>query len=545
MKVLSALGSAFFAFLIQVFMLAAAEGFGGLHIRPFGSRTPLLIMMLAVSLGAAVLRWRKLRALELSAEPIAPQQSQAAPPAQGGELSPEMQERLDRMMAKVRADQEAMLAHGAMAAVVAAPIAAGSVPVAAPPSGAAKRDELIEAASRQAILFRQLFPPPHDDSILSFWGGAPIAPAGFEWPRSAAGKPLHFLMQVDCSAIPAAARLGALPDNGVLYFFLDLEWGEDGGHAVSYQPAGADWAAVSPPGDLGPLFGKEAAYSCAWAQTAEQCPNLFAKWPFEPVAIEVPEIVPEDEEEEDYPALWPERAVEERIVAVGDVAESNYFTIKDVIDGRAIRRPFPGFPQDWRAVQISSAMLVKRAEDTRRFPQGQFREMEEAAREQLLTGIAADAQQWFDRAAAQPPFDAVPEADRDSFWEFLASHSDVARMTLTEATTDSIEASLAGSADAAARIAPEIADRIRSRHALAVRTESGFHVNIPDRMLAPPIDVQGNQWERAQSHLLLLEISSNEGLGHRFGEGVYQFWIAPDDLRAGRFDRVELTSDAY
>jgi hypothetical protein len=314
---------------------------------------------------------------------------------------------------------------------------------------------------------------------------------------------------------------------------------------VIYHPAGADWASASPPAELGPLFGKEAAYSWAWAQTVEQSPSLFAKWPFEPVVIEVPAFVPQDEEEEGYPALWPERAIEQRIVEVGDVAEPNYFTIKDFIDGRAIRRPFPGFPQDWRAVQIGSAMLVKQAEDTRRFPQGQFRDMEEAAREQLLTGIATDAQQWFDRAAAEPPFDAVPEADRDSFWEFLQSHSDVVRMTLTDAIPASIESSLTGSAEAAAHIPPEIADRIRSRHALAVRMESSFHVNIPDRMLAPPIDIQGNQWERAQSHLLLLEISSNEGLGHRFGEGVYQFWIAPDDLRAGRFDRVELTSDAY
>jgi hypothetical protein len=451
------------------------------------------------------------------------------------------------MKAKARADQNAMLALGAVAAaaVPAAPAAGGSVLVTAPVASSAKRDELIEAASRQAILFKQMFPPPHDDSILSFWGGAPIAPAGFEWQRSGAGKPLHFLMQVDCSAIPAAARLGVLPDNGVLYFFLDLEWGEDGGHAVVYQPPGPDLASVPPPPELGPLFGKEAAYSCAWAQTAEQCPSLFAKWPFEPVVIEVPAFVPEDEEEEDFPALWPEKAAEERIVQTGDVAESNYFTIKDFIDGRAIRRPFPDFPQDWRAVQICSAMLVKRAADTLRFPQGQFREMEETAREQLLTGIAAGAQQWFDRATAQSPFDAVPEPDRDSFWEFLESHSDVARMTLTEATVASIESSLAGSPEAAARIAPEIADRIRSRHALAVRTDTGFHVNIPNRMLAPPVDVQGNQWERAQSHLLLLEISSNEGLGHRFGEGVYQFWIAPDDLRAGRFDRVELTSDAY
>ena len=116
---------------------------------------------------------------------------------------------------------------------------------------------------------------------------------------------------------------------------------------------------------------------------------------------------------------------------------------------------------------------------------------------------------------------------------------------IIDAVIPSIESSLAASAEAAARVPAEVADRVRSRHALAVRTETGFHVHIPDRMLAPPVDVQGNQWERATTHLLLLEISSNEGLGHRFGEGVYQFWIEPDDLRAGRFDRVELTSDAY
>jgi len=37
----------------------------------------------------------------------------------------------------------------------------------------------ILAASRQAIVFRQHFPPPHRGSALSFFGGAPVAPAGF------------------------------------------------------------------------------------------------------------------------------------------------------------------------------------------------------------------------------------------------------------------------------------------------------------------------------------------------------------------------------
>ena len=541
MKILSALGTAFWVFLAQIFALAIAEGFGGLRINPFGSRTALLYLMLAVSLGAAVLRWRKLKALEPPSQPSLGNYPQSSAAASEGVLSPELQERLDRMMAKAQAEREASPAPETMAAA----LAGGPAHNAAPSGGDKKRDELVEAASRQAILFRQYFPPPHDDRILSFWGGPPIAPAGFEWPRSAAGKPLHFLMQVDCSAVPATARLGTLPNNGVLYFFLDLEWGEDGGHAVIHQPAGGEWASVSPPDDLGPVFGKEATYSWAWAQTVEQCPMLFPKWPFEPIAIEVPAFVPQDEEEEDYPALWPERAVEDRIVATGDVAESNYFTIRDFVEGQTVRRPFQDFPHDWRAVQICSAMLVKRAEDTRRFPQGQFREMDEAAREALLNGVADDAQRWFDRAGGQPPFDPVAEADRDSFWEILTAHDDLTRYMLTEAVVASIESSLAASAEAAARVPAEVADRVRSRHALAVRTETGFHVNIPDRMLAPPVDVQGNQWERATTHLLLLEISSNEGLGHRFGEGVYQFWIAPDDLRAGRFDLVELTSDAY
>ena len=81
--------------------------------------------------------------------------------------------------------------------------------------------------------------------------------------------------------------------------------------------------------------------------------------------------------------------------------------------------------------------------------------------------------------------------------------------------------------DAAARIPADVARRVHSRHALAVRSERGLFASTPDRMLAAPVDVQGHQWDRAKTHLLLLELSSNEALGHEFGEGVYQFWITP------------------
>jgi hypothetical protein len=108
-----------------------------------------------------------------------------------------------------------------------------------------------------------------------------------------------------------------------------------------------------------------------------------------------------------------------------------------------------------------------------------------------------------------------------------------------------VEASLAHSAEAAARIPPDAAACVHARHALACRTQSGVFAPTPDRMLAPPSDVQGNQYEIARTHLLLLELSSRDGLGHHFGEGVYQFWITPADLMARCFDKVVLTADAY
>jgi Domain of unknown function (DUF1963) len=111
--------------------------------------------------------------------------------------------------------------------------------------------------------------------------------------------------------------------------------------------------------------------------------------------------------------------------------------------------------------------------------------------------------------------------------------------------TLSIEASLVESQEAAARIPADVARRVHSRHALTVQSERGLFASTPDRMLAPPVDVQAHQWDRAKMHLLLLELSSNEALGHEFGEGVYQFWITPADLRARRFDKVVLTADAY
>ncbi len=493
----------------QTLALALAESFGGFHIDPFGSRKALFFVTLGLSAGAAILRWTSFRPrTQASATTVSEQQ-------------------------------------------VAAALHAGRAATAPPPSKPGS--EMIAAASRQAIVFRQHFPPRHEPGHRSFFGGAPLAPRGFAWPRSgnpkSKGQPLHFLLQVDCAAVPAAARLGALPDRGVLYFFLDLSWEIFEASVLHADAPAGDWETATPPEDLAPVFGKHAASHWGWTQSFEQCPVLLPKWTVDPIAIELPERIPDEGDEDDglSPVLWPGKGAGERLLeAQRDSTRYDYLTIRDVVDGKSVRRPFADFPQDWRALQICSAAIVREAGRQRRYPEtSSLGEMDDDAKAALLSEISAQAQSWFDRAAAEPAFDEVPRNVRDAFWDFVARHSSLTRYTLVEALTQSIEASLAHSAEAAARVPPAIADRIRGRHALAVQTDTGIHANIPDRMLAPPVDVQGNQWERAQTHLLLLELSSNEGLGHRFGEGVFQFWITPADLAAGRFDKVELTTDAY
>jgi hypothetical protein len=175
-----------------------------------------------------------------------------------------------------------------------------------------------------------------------------------------------------------------------------------------------------------------------------------------------------------------------------------------------------------------------------------FRELSDEEYAAKVAEIQAAVRYWSDRALAAAPFDEVPPEERDQFWSWL-EENDWLNDWLTDppvtyAANLSVEVSLSVGPHAAARIPQDAVDYIRSRHALASKMEVGAHIKRPDRMLAAPVDLQFDIDERVREFLLLLELSSDEGLAHYFGEGVYQFWIRPADLAARRFDRVELST---
>jgi uncharacterized protein YwqG len=419
----------------------------------------------------------------------------------------------------------------------------------------------IEPA-RTAIVFLQQMPPAYDPRHLSYFGGLPTAPKSFLWPswtHEGVTEPLHFVMQLDCAAVPSSARHEAFPPRGVLYFFLDLRWGHSNGFRVLYADNATDaFAPSSAPAGLSVAYGSEARFAWRWTEALDQpearLPKLLPKWPFDPLAIAIPPALIEawrseiDEENESAVFWWPELRAMDGVLLEAQEARRGVATPSDAAPPQAgISRPYATYPQDWRAIEIGAALLLGDVKRELRYAKTSYRLRAMTAEDVRAMSdlIESEARQWLARAAEQAPFEATPEQTRDAFWSWLVNWQDFSAAVINQAAMLSIEAALAESAEAAGRLPKEVIARIEANHALATRTASGIFAATPDRMLAPPSYVQGDQEETAASHLLLLELSSNEGLGHHFGEGVYQFWITPADLRARRFDRVMLTTTAY
>lgn len=74
----------------------------------------------------------------------------------------------------------------------------------------------------------------------SFFGGKPLLPSNFQWPRYAdnRSKPLSFLGQFDLEKVSSFDKEELLPKTGILSFFYDLdamEWGDSPSVRDSFQ----------------------------------------------------------------------------------------------------------------------------------------------------------------------------------------------------------------------------------------------------------------------------------------------------------------------
>ena len=146
-----------------------------------------------------------------------------------------------------------------------------------------------KAIGLRPIVFREIF-PPSAAAWLSFYGGVPVGPANLTWPRirnKPGDAPLSFIMQWHCGELTGQDASGLLPQDGVLYLFCDLTWGDPFDFQFILAPGPVDgMQAMSIPPDLPPVYGKEGTYQVPYcspqiAKVHQDVPRLLPKWPFD------------------------------------------------------------------------------------------------------------------------------------------------------------------------------------------------------------------------------------------------------------------------
>ena len=99
-------------------------------------------------------------------------------------------------------------------------------PTAAPATEMTQADieVLLAAEARPAIFLRRHWPPQDPAPQNSWLGGLPRLPEGVDWPiNPQSGLALHHLAQIDLTEMPRIDSETPLPAQGMLWFFADID----------------------------------------------------------------------------------------------------------------------------------------------------------------------------------------------------------------------------------------------------------------------------------------------------------------------------------
>lgn len=442
----------------------------------------------------------------------------------------------------------------------------------------------IDAARRHPIVFRELPPQGPGKDGLSFFGGQPIGPEGLRWPRrnGGTGLPLTFIGQWDCTQLALQDPAGLLPADGVLYCFIDLNWGTpvDGGqtHAFLHHPGPTTgWSEIAVPEDAPPIFGKDGPWQVKTCspyvdKPQDLVPRVMPRFPFEPVALD--HSAGADALSEGERLFWGEVSMAEALLAIAKQAMPDEPMRELPTPYRPFARPFPAYPHDFAAVRHLAARIIDRLQ--RRDPhlmKRHFPDLTDEQRSALVEEWRAEAKELFLFACQRPMGTALDQATADDIWHWLEAHQIALSAEMHGHAVDAVTISLGIASHAIGAVPQALIDEAMSGRRLASEYMSTeyfdqakhgtraeyeklldagalpkvrhVHARTPARLLGPPSYVQGYVEELMDEHILLLELPNGGTPGLDIGEGVLQYLIRPDDLAARRFDRVEVIMSAY
>lgn len=396
----------------------------------------------------------------------------------------------------------------------------------------------------------------------SWFGGAPRL--GSEpWPRDKAGLAQPFVAQINLAELAAASPDNPLPKNGALAFFL-------GSGCVVHVPAEElDCPPATPPADQRPATGPTGDPLPDTPSTGNRA--QFPCWPVAAHALDLPAHLRDPRQEALSQDIW--QAMDAAVSARFTRRQHNFsfgtlcaqwgaeavpvwwHGVQTYVDQlRAAEAPARALQQrreaDYRAacdrldqLTVSAAPDAAALEAARR--ERDRREMllreHEAALADLPDAITVLAQ----FSQGRDPWRMLSPGEADAFAGMIAevriSLEDIvgayADRDAGQLGTRTMRAMMAGDAAAFAALPPELRDLFNSDYRLPIGS--------PHQMFGLGTDIQGGIWERAGA-VLLLQLVHDDMQDWRFGDnGAFQFWISPDDLAAGRWDRVELTFECH
>lgn len=240
-------------------------------------------------------------------------------------------------------------------------------------TGSATRPKSLPA---WALVLRSPF-ETRDDRPTSWLGGVPRAPRSFRWPRGANGEPLHFIAQIDLSALAPEPTTGArppgLPRRGALLVFIGQHYAI---HVLGEADL-ADAAPVEAPRDLADVT--ELGY---WGSG-----NTFKAWAVDPIAYlsrgeQSPEVLPDSFE---TPTRW--------ITNWGIAALEADILVEALELELRLGREFVTYRRK-QVAEGKTPLMARHIEE---------RLAHCAMMEDHAPGLLAELQDWHATAAAQPP----------------------------------------------------------------------------------------------------------------------------------------------
>ena len=404
------------------------------------------------------------------------------------------------------------------------------------------------------------------DTSPSWFGGRPRL-GDIPWPRTPAGVPFVFYAQIDLAELASVMDEPSFRRDGSLAFFIP--WSAEDGlvdtHAVIHVPSDASGTVAPPDGAPGVLGWMGDDFYPSY-----QRPEFSRSFPRWPVKLE---RITTDRDG------W-EAVIRERY------GKSEYAfsasTVQRLLGNKVL-------PHWWREAQVYAAALADVPTD----PWNQRARHAKSIRyaEQQLSnaqgkGLSVTLGRMFGRAVSEDVSKATAalerELDRASIFEKqlrqvssvshditvrAKSHAPHAQMDQDnilrliaeqmyvrekldsacgslvprypgELTIDTIIAFATGE-DEAYRSIPEVVRQfIDEKHLLP---QGPLH-----QMFGEGDSIQTIASCENADHVMLLQLAYDDMMRWRFGDvGAYQFWIRPEDLGDGRWDRMRLTFESH